>query len=533
MKTIYRHAVVFSGRAQDPLTDSFAVADGKFVPAAPEEPGDKVVDLGGAFVAPAFIDAHTHPSWLALTLGQVACLPPKIHSIADMIAALRTAAGSKRPGEWIEGWGYDESLLAEGRSPTSKDLDRVSHTQPVFVTRSDGHTGVVNSVLLKMAGITRDTPDPEGGWFGRDANGDPDGRVVEIGAINVIRHLRKPRSFADEVNLLMCLRDHYLAHGVVTVTDMMADRSARFDPLTVWRTALGKGLPLDASLYMIWSGGKDPHGMKDLTPEEKTGRVRIAGVKLFADGSVSGMTAAVRKPYQKVHADDPDNVGFLTLDRETLWAALDYARRNGIQVSIHVMGDRSLDLILDWLSGVGSWMVGVPSVRLEHMTFLHPDQAEKIRRLRVSVGIATQVIFPFAEWRSYAAALDTERFNSVYPVKRMMATVANLALSSDAPCTTWGDPDDIFVALQASVTREHEGGKAFGPDQALSVPEALSLYLSRAAGLFPHEGVIGCITPGARAHFMQLSKNPFQLNPRQLSTLKVEKVWRDGERVFG
>ena len=284
---------------------------------------------------------------------------------------------------------------------------------------------------------------------------------------------------------------------------------------------------------MIWSGGKDPHGMKDLTPEEKTGRVRIAGVKLFADGSVSGMTAAVRKPYQKAKASDPDNVGFLTLDRETLWAALDYARRNGIQVSIHVMGDRSLDLILDWLSGVGSWMVGVPSVRLEHMTFLHPDQAEKIRRLRVSVGIATQVIFPFAEWRSYAAALDTERFNSVYPIKRMMVTVANLALSSDAPCTTWGDPDDIFVALQAAVTREHEGGKAFGPDQALSVPEALSLYLSRAAGLFPHEGVIGCITPGARAHFMQLSKNPFQIDPRQLSTLKVEKVWRDGEKVFG
>lgn len=131
MKTIHRNAVVFSGCAGNPLLEEFAVENGRFC-TTNVSAGDRIVDLQGCFVAPSFIDAHTHPSWLALTLRQVACLPPHIHSIEDIVCALRKASKRLSPDEWIEGWGYDESLLLEGRSPTCHDLDRVCSDRPVF-----------------------------------------------------------------------------------------------------------------------------------------------------------------------------------------------------------------------------------------------------------------------------------------------------------------------------------------------------------------------------------------------------------------
>lgn len=383
-----------------------------------------------------------------------------------------------------------------------------------------------------MAGINRQTLDPQGGWFGRDADGNPDGRIVEIGAMNVIRRLRKARTFDEEVALLCSLRHHYLSLGILAVTDMMADRSALLDPLSVWRAAVQNGLPLDVSLYVIWTGKKNPGGMKDLAPDEKKGRVRIAGVKLFADGSVSGQTAAVRVPYCKRQTDEKDNYGFLSLDRETLLAAISYARRNRIQVAIHVMGDRSLDRIFDSVEDVSDWMELVPSIRLEHVTFLNPDQIERMHRLHVRIGVATQVIFPFAEWRSYEDALDPFRMDNTYPIKSISSAIFPLALSSDAPCTTWAEPDDIFTSIEAAVTRRNAAEKFFGKNQAIDTAQALSLYMTRAASLYPHEGQFGRIRPGYRANFVVLTKNPLKTDPTQLHSIRVARLWRDGVELL-
>ena len=187
--------------------------------------------------------------------------------------------------------------------------------------------------------------------------------------------------------------------------------------------------------------------------------------------------------------------------------------------------------MLDWLSDVDPWLADVPSVRLEHASLLRPDQLERIDQMRLKPAFTTQIIFPFAEWRSYRASLSDADFNATYPVKSIAERLDAFALSSDAPCTTWADPDSVFVSLAAAVTRRDADDGVFGPDEAVSVGTALALYTGRAALVMPENGQIGVIEPGARANFIRLSGNPFMTAPSKLAELRVTGIWRDGAKL--
>lgn len=531
----YKNLCAFPGRTGEPFLTEFTVEDGMFIADdSPAPDGTEIVtiDMRGAFVMPAFIDAHAHPDGLAMTMGAAACTPPTVRSIPELQSALRKMA-AKNPEGWIEGWGYDESLLAEGRTPLKGDLDQVSADRPVFIRRSDYHSAVVNSKALEMAGIDRNTPDPEGGAFGRDANGEPDGRLIELGAVRFLEaHAKPAKTFESAVESLLKLKDHYLSHGILTTTNMMVMRGSDPEPLTLYREACRRGLPVDFNLYAVWQGGEDSSGMPDFRADELRGPVRYAGIKLFADGSISGKTAAVRNPYKTAEGEKLDYpCGMMTLEEPVFLAALSYARRNGVQLSIHIMGDRSIDAVLDWLSDVDPWLADVPSVRLEHASLLRPDQLERIDQMRLKPAFTTQIIFPFAEWRSYRASLSDADFNAAYPVKSIAQRLDAFALSSDAPCTTWADPDNVFVSLAAAVTRRDADDGVFGPDEAVSVGTALALYTGRAALVMPENGQIGVIEPGARANFIRLSGNPFMTAPSKLAELRVTGIWRDGAKL--
>lgn len=291
MRVRYKNLFAFTGDAALPLMESFVVEDGRIVP--DDAPVDREVDLAGGFVTPLFSDQHTHPSYVAQTLSALAALPPAVLSIEDLVEGLVRKKDELPEDAWIEGWGYDESLLKENRSPTRLDLDRVATDRPVFVRRSDCHSAVVNTYLLKAAGIDRTTPDPEGGRFGRDASGEPDGRLIETAAVRRVERLRKKEDFEGNVRRMCALREHYLSRGIGFVTEMMCERGEK-DLLPVYRAAREAGLPLTVGMYLVWQGGDDPFGMPDFTEDEKTGPVRYAGLKVFADGSISGKTAAIR-----------------------------------------------------------------------------------------------------------------------------------------------------------------------------------------------------------------------------------------------
>lgn len=180
----FTNAKVFTGTGDADFAEAFTVTEGMFtwVGAAADLTDPDAVDLHGATVLPGLLDVHQHPSMLAELVDSVVLLPPAVGSVADMLDVLRTHPNlGLGPDAWVEGFGYNESDYPDG-APTRADLDRVSTTQPVYCLRADVHTAVCNSYLLDLAGITADTPDPEGARFGREPDGTPNGPRLPPGA---------------------------------------------------------------------------------------------------------------------------------------------------------------------------------------------------------------------------------------------------------------------------------------------------------------------------------------------------------------
>jgi predicted amidohydrolase YtcJ len=508
---------VFTGRGEDDFVTSFAIADGRFTAIGEASDDGEGIDLGGRTVLPGLLDVHCHPTHVARIVGSVPCMVPAVNDIPGMVAALKGHPNAgKGAGDWIEGWGYDESKLAEHRAPTRADLDRVSAGQPVLVMRSDFHSAVVNSRALALAGITRDTPDPDGARIERDGRGEPTGVLTEGAAVNLVREVMATPSHAGRVADIASLGEHYGARGIVAVTDMMVG----LDALAVYRDAEAAGFPQQAALYVGWQD------IVDLDPSDREGRTRIGGVKLFADGTISGRTAWISAPYP-----DSDERGIAMLDDATMRAAGDWARRNGVQVAIHAMGDAALQQVIDHFADEAPWMDGLPSVRLEHASLLSDDQMRQMRDARMTFGLAAQVIFTFAEYDSYHANLTAAQLAASHPARSYHELVPHAALSSDAPATTWADPDNVFVSITAAVTRKAYNGADIGAGQAITVPQAVLLHTARAATTTPYEGRLGQIADGYEGSFAVLDRDIFTVDPGEIDRTVVEETWIAGERV--
>jgi predicted amidohydrolase YtcJ len=249
---------------------------------------------------------------------------------------------------------------------------------------------------------------------------------------------------------------------------------------------------------------------------------------MFADGSMSGRTAWVSEPY----AESEDH-GYPTITVEAMQAGYEWARRNRVQVSVHAMGDLALQRVIDFFADEEPWMgPDIPSVRLEHATLLTDEQMRRLRDATMSFGVATQIIFFFAEYESYAANLTASQFRRAYPLRTFYDRIERLGLSSDAPATTWADPDDVFVSIQAAVTRRAYNGADIVPDQALTVPEAVLLYTARAATLGRYEEPVGRIAEGREANFVVLDRDLFTIDPGAIHETRVAETWMRGEKVF-
>ena len=519
---------VFTARNEQEFASAFTIAGGTitWVGNTSEVNNPEAIDLRGRTVLPGFIDVHTHPALVAATGSSILCTVPVVNSIAEMIEALKTYSNfGKNDNAWIEGFGYDESKLADHRTPTRADLDRVSTTQPIFVMRSDCHSAVCNSRALALAGITKNTPDPPGARFGRDENGQPNGLLQELAAVEAVSRIKAAPGYNRKVQEIAAVGSHYTTRGIVAVSDMTALRQP-FDDLQIYRDAALGGFRQQAVLYLDWAKLKGNSGV-DLTDAERTGRVKFAGVKLFADGSISGRTAWVSEPFR-----DSREHGLSIATDADLRSACEWARRNKVQVSVHVMGDAACQHVIDFFGDQKPWLGdSIPSVRLEHITLLSSEQMRQMKRARMRFGAATQIIFLFAEYDSYWQNLTDAQFQRAYPIKDFYREIDHLALSSDAPATTWADPDNVFVSIKAAITRRAYNGAAIIPEQAITVSQAVLLYTARAASVAPLEGRLGRIAQGYEASFIVLDRDIFTLDANELDQTRVLQTWIAGEKV--
>ncbi|PAF47015.1 hypothetical protein BKH41_08290 [Helicobacter sp. 12S02232-10] len=480
------------------------------------------IDLKDSIVIPAFIDSHTHPDMVAKNIDSVPCLPPLVNSIEDIIKALKNSAllnGDEN--QWIEGFGWDENVLKEKKSPTCKDLDRASTTQPIMIYQSSYHIISCNTKALKIAGIDKDTPDPKEGKIGRFENGEPNGIFYEPAAIDLIRNKMKPQTSEDIIRQILKLGKKYDKLGISAVCDMFCDYEP-IDRFQIYTEAKKQGFSQKVVLYYVWSHIKK-NGKKPIVKTK--GDISIAGIKLFLDGSISGRTAFMKKNYP-----NSNERGMKLMDEKELLEAVDYARKNQLQMAIHVMGDASIQFLIDTLKDIQPWIEDAPTIRLEHASILSRDQLKEMKESKMTFALAPQPIFLFAEYEAYKNNLDQDLLEIAYGIKTDDEFVLT-SLSSDAPATLWANPENLYYTLQASVDRTSANHHDINKKEAIDVQKAIQMLSINGAKISAIPN-LGKLEVGYEASFQILDKDIFTIPSNQLGKILPKEVWLQGERKY-
>lgn len=523
---IYMNGKIFTANPEQPFASAMVIRDGRIHCIGEENEMESMegerVDLKGRRMLPGLIDAHMHPLYLANSSKQIPCLPPVVESIEDIVTEVRKARKEQDSESWIEGWGYDEGKLADGRSPSRWDLDKATTESPVIITRTCTHIVVVNSKALELAGINKHTKDPVGGKIDRDSDGEPTG-VLRENAKDLVMKIMPVQTTEHESNALADLSPKLLSHGITAITDLMAKKKP-VDYLYLYNLATNKGMKQRTVLYYIWENIKDdPILAKNETNREHANHV--GGIKVFADGSVSGQTAWVDPPF----LGGNENYGIPMTTKEELLRAGKVAEKNRVQLVVHAMGERAIDLIVDTFNGKKGWISDGPSIRIEHATM--PSKKALQRASEMGIAFVPQPIFLYAEIESYLTNLGPERTKRTYPIRSMIEAGIKVAFSSDAPATAWVDPVNPFVGMMAAVTRMAHDGTDTGQEQSIDIETGIMLY-TKGAQEITRIPDIGQLTPGYHADFIVLDRDILTIKPEEIGEVQVEETYMAGKLVY-
>lgn len=535
MKRLFTNGKIFTSEHKNLYADAMLVDDGRilWVGKQQEMPSgsggtdisiDEEIDLKGRTVIPGFIDGHMHPMMLAEYSRQIACLPPEINSIRELTEAIAHTAEETPEGSWICGWGYDEGKYEEKRAPNRYDLDRGCADKPVFLVRCCEHVRCVNSKALEIAGITKDTPDPPGGRIDRDENGEPTGILRENARDLVLPYM--PVETEDEIiDALVELSKLLISQGIVAVADMgNLCPGGNYD---YYAKASRRGFRQRVAMYYMWDYFMDDPCFR-ITPQmmDRKQRLLIAGLKLIGDGSISGRTAWLRDPYLGT-----EEYGMPVYSDESLEKAISFAKECGCQISVHAMGGRAIDRVIDRVYKEKDWTDGsVPYFRIEHVT--EPSEAAMKKAAEKGFAFASQPIFEYCEIETYKANMEEARLKRLYPHRAELERGVRLCLSTDAPATSWAVPSNPFPNIKSAVTRRAYDGTDIGQEERIDIETAIILYTKNAAEICGFTG-LGQLKPGYSADFAVLSEDIFSIDPARIDEVFVKETYICGEKVYG
>ncbi len=508
----------YTGDPQQPWTDALAVAEGRIVAAGQaaetwaEAPGASVEHLDGPLVIPAFTDAHIHLLWYGQSLDE---LDLRGLDRAAFHAALRKAVARTEAGQWIVGRGWDQNRWADGRFPTAAELDILAPRHPLFLVAKSAHVAVVNSVALRRAGLSAQTPDPPHGRLGRHADGTLNGLLFES-AIERVQQAMPAPTVTEAAEALARAQAHLLQSGITAIHDM--DGGPAFAAFRLLEEEgrlhlhIVKYLP-DVELETLRAVG--------LRSGFGSERLRFGGLKRFADGALGSRTAALFAPYE----GEPDNVGLLTLERESLERLAFDAASSGVALAVHAIGDRANALVIDVLTEARRRAPRLRQ-RIEHVQLLAEGDAERLARAGL---VASMQPIHAVHDRPMAERYWGARTARAYAWRTLRRAGAVLAFGSDAPVEPWSP----WLGLYAAVTRRHEadgapGREGWHPDQRLTLEEAIGAYTWGAACAAGEEHERGLLRVGYAADLLLLDRDIFRLPPEALLETRVRRVMIGG-----
>ncbi len=474
----------------------------------------KVVDAGGKFMTPGFIDSHVH-----LMMGGNSLLSVELRDAAtpeEFSKRISDYAQTLEKGKWIEEGNWDHTLWG-GELPNRAWIDANTSDNPVAVYRLDGHMILANSAALKLAGIDKNTADVAGGEIIRDKNGVPTG-ILKDNAMNAVLDIIPPKTDAEKDKIFRAAMDYFAANGVTSVHDV--------DSLGTYKIAdkLRANTELKTRIYAI----HPLYRWQELSTidHQNDKWVKMGGVKGFVDGSLGSHTAAFHHAY----TDKPDNKGFFIHEPQKLYQWISAADKADLQVTVHAIGDSAIHELLDIYERIIDEN-GQKDRRLRIEHAQHLAKADITRFAQLGVIASVQPYHAIDDGRWAEEVIGAERIKTTYAFKSLLDAKAKLAFGSD-----WAvAPAEPLLGIYAAVTRQTLDGKnpdGWVPEQKVTVEQALKAYTIDAAYAAFEEDIKGSLEVGKLADFVVINDDITAVESSKIKDLQVLQTYVGGKMVY-
>jgi predicted amidohydrolase YtcJ len=525
-----------------PRAGSVAIAAGRIVGVADAgdfadlaaASGARVVDLGGRTVVPGFNDAHNHMQHFGSGLNEVGLRSDRVRSVEEIVAAVAERVAETPPGVWVIGTGYDDNKLAERRHPTRDELDAVSPDNPVLLNHTSGHFCVVNTTAMRLARIG-EVAVPEGGVVAVGDDGRPNG-LLEEQAQTLARALLHPRAVADMVENLATASAVYLSEGITSCQEAGVGGILGVEEpleLRAYQQARREGrlrvrVTLMPAVETLHGGDHHPDDDEpfalDLGLHSGFGDewLKFGPVKIFADGSLIGRTAAMFDDFE----GEPGNAGYFQMNESKLHSLIVSAHRSGWQVATHAIGDRAVASVLDAYEEAQRQRPRPDSRhRIEHCGMCRASDVARIAALGVIPVPQGRFIDEIGDGMLRAVG---PRHPDCYRQRSFLDAGVVLPGSSDRPVVA-GAP---LLGIHAMVNQRTGSGAPFNPQEAVSAEEALRSYTLHSAYAAFDEGAKGSVTPGKLADLTVLDRDITAIDPEGIAETGVEATLVGGIPEF-
>ena len=522
MATLSADLILINGEVltmnpSQPVAEAIAIKGNKIVKIGKDEEvkqligkTTKVIRVNGKTVVPGFIDTHIHVadfgrllSWLDLT---------NVTSIKELQENVKKRAEKTPKGRWVLGRGWNETRFKEKRLPNRADLDAVSPNNPVILYHEIAQVCLVNSRALETANITEKTPAPQGGAIGKDTKTSEPTGILRGDATNLVWQ-KIPEPDEEELLEATALACEKIAEAGVTSVHWMV-----LTPIEISiarKLHAQKRLPIRVNLII-------PANLLDETRDfrsDDSSALRVGGAVIAADGYLAAKTAALSQPY----SDDPKSSGQLLTSAEEINTVAAKILKAGLQLVIHAMGDKAVELALDTVESVSKLESSENAlVRLEQAAVLNRKLIERMKKQKIIVSVQPLVVASeFSVWHAMEH-LGAERARWLYPLKTLLQNGIRVVGGSDCPM----EPLSPLLGIQAAVAREHFS------EERLGVQEALCMYTVDAAYSTSEANVKGSIEIGKLADLAVLSRNPLTAKPNELKNIDVDFTIISGRIIY-
>jgi predicted amidohydrolase YtcJ len=525
------NTTIYTVNAAQPVAQAVAMQDDKIIFVGSNDDANEymcgdaqIIDMTGNYVFPGFTDSHQHVEGVGQRPKTLSLF--SIPTLAETVEAIQAFADTVEPGQWVQGRGWIErEWQDEQRFLTKHDVDPFTQDKPLFMPRADGVSALVNSKALELAGINRDSPDPPGGKFERDENGEPNGYVLAT-AMDVFRALIPPKTRAYIKDSLV----QGMALNAKLGWAATQDAGMPFINIELMQEIYAQG-DMSTRIYAA-ANVQEAAKMFELGRFATADNMfEVRGIKVYIDGTLGSRGAALIENYS-----DADHNGFMNrTTKEELEPILRQALVEGIQVQTHVIGDRAVQSLLDWYEEAYNavpkeqWEIDNPRWRLEHAQVIPPEEQVELARLQVIPSM--QPSHGIGDLNFAPARLGPQRLEYAYPWQQLIDRGIIILGGSDAPVEK-GDPRIEFYAAVARKRLDGTNDEGWHPELAVSRESALKMFtIWPAFGAF-QEDIRGSIEVGKYADFTIFNKDWMNVPEAEILTSENQMTIVGGKIVY-